>query len=602
MKKLIALVLSLAMAFSFAACGIKNEIVETKTLPVSIASEPESIDPALNSTVDGSTLIIHAFSGLASYRENDLGKIELYADCAKELVEPTKNSDGTYTYVYELKDGLKWSDGSELTAHDFVFAWNRAASPDTGGGYSYMFEIIDGYEDVAATDDKGKPLYPGAKLNVTASDDGKTITVVTINKVDYWNELLSFPVFMPVNSTAVADESWATDPKKYVCNGPYFLSEWEHNSKMVYKKNPNYHNASAVTMEKIEFYLSDDANNMFANFKSNDWLYIENVPTNEIKSLKNKYSDELVIANQLGTYYINFNINQNLLPEGNTLKGKAAQNAQNEIRRAIALLIDRNYIVKNIAQCNQIPASSFVAAGITEPNGAEFYKNAGTSPDYDGYWNVSKDAYKDNCIEAVTLLKKYYKFDDKTSKFTNVPTIEYIYNTDDKHKAIGEYLQSVLGQYGIKVEMTNQEWSTFVNTRRSGDYTLARNAWVADYNDPLCFLDMWVSNSGNNDAQLGRGTHGNTAMYSIDLNPYGIGYKVQNGTWSMVYDRLIYEIKRCDNAETRFKLMHIAEDMLMQTGAIVPLYFDTDLYMINKGVHGFFASPFGYKYFMYTNF
>ena len=153
---------------------------------------------------------------------------------------------------------------------------------------------------------------------------------------------------------------------------------------------------------------------------------------------------------------------------------------------------------------------------------------------------------------------------------------------------------------GINVNMENQEWNTFLNTRKNGDYAIARNGWLADYNDPICFLDMWVSGSGNNDIQYGKGAHKDLAMYSLDLT--GLGYediKVENGTWAQTYDVLISTIKSCTDNEVRYQLMHIAEDMLMDTGCIIPLYFYTDIYMLNSSVDGFFSNPLGYKYFMY---
>ena len=101
-------------------------------------------------------------------------------------------------------------------------------------------------------------------------------------------------------------------------------------------------------------------------------------------------------------------------------------------------------------------------------------------------------------------LKKYYTFDESTGKFTDFPTLEYLYNTSEGHKAIGEYLQSAMSAVGITMNLENQEWNTFLNTRKDGDYSIARNGWVADYNDPICFLDMWVTGSGNNDIQFGR--------------------------------------------------------------------------------------------------
>ncbi len=150
------------------------------------------------------------------------------------------------------------------------------------------------------------------------------------------------------------------------------------------------------------------------------------------------------------------------------------------------------------------------------------------------------------------------------------------------------------------MQLVNQEWNTFLNTRKNGDYAVARNGWLADYNDPICFLDMWTSISGNNDVQFGKGAHADLAMYSLDLTEYGVDYKVENATWAETYDVLIAEIKACTDNETRFAMMHLAEDMLMETGCLVPLYYYTDIYMIDDSVEGFFCNPLGYKYFMYT--
>jgi oligopeptide transport system substrate-binding protein len=151
------------------------------------------------------------------------------------------------------------------------------------------------------------------------------------------------------------------------------------------------------------------------------------------------------------------------------------------------------------------------------------------------------------------------------------------------------------------MNLENQEWATFLNTRKDGAYSIARNGWLADYNDPICFLDMWTTDSGNNDVQFGRGAHADAAVYSIDLTPYGLDTKVENGTWAETYDVLISSIKSCTDNDNRYKMMHEAEDMIMSTGCICPLYFYTDLYMIDDSINGFFSNPLGYKYFMYTD-
>ena len=199
-----------------------------------------------------------------------------------------------------------------------------------------------------------------------------------------------FPTYFPVREDVVENEAWATDPSTYVCNGMYTLAGWDHNSLITLQKNPNHPDADSVTMDTIEFYLSDDANNMLTNFKNGDWDFIDDVPTNEIAALKADYPDEFKVEGQIGTYYVCWNINENILPEGSTLTGVEAENAKAEIRKAIALLFDRNYIVNDVAQGGQVPASSFVAMGMTEPDGSEFYKNAGHNDGYIGYYKVDE--------------------------------------------------------------------------------------------------------------------------------------------------------------------------------------------------------------------
>lgn len=614
-KKILSLLLVLAMVLSLVACGNKDggndstqpsntqdggaandggntgEAVDTSgsSIAVCLASEPDTIDPALNSAVDGATLVAHLFSGLAKWAQDDAGNLVIVPDAAEELVEGVVNDDGTVTYTYTLKEGMTWSDGQSVTAGDFEYAWNRAAGPDLAADYGYMYEVVDGYE----------ALQEGSgTLNVHALDD-RTLEVTLANTVAYWNELLAFPCYYPVREDVVANEAWATDPSTYVSNGAYTITGWEHNSVITMEKNPNFHDADEILMEKIEFYLSDDANNMLTNFENGSWQLIDDVPTNEIASLKTNYPDEFVVAGQIGTYYVCWNINEEILPASSNLSGAEAEAAKAEIRNAIGLLYDRNYIVEEIGQAGQVPASSFVAMGMTNPDGTQFYETAGGNNGYVGYYDVSQDAFESNYAAAVETLKKYYTYDESTGTFSDFPTLTYLYNTSEGHKAIGEYLQGAMAGVGINMNLENQEWNTFLNTRKQGDYSVARNGWLADYNDPICFLDMWVTGSGNNDVQFGKGDHANIAMYNMDLTPYGYDTKVENGTWAETYDVLISDIKSCTDAKTRYELMHLAEDMLMDTGCIVPLYFYTDIYMLDDSVDGFFSNPLGYKYFMY---
>lgn len=267
--------------------------------------------------------------------------------------------------------------------------------------------------------------------------------------------------------------------------------------------------------------------------------------------------------------------------------------AEAEIRRAIGLMLDREYIARQIAQSGQIPASTFVPKGMTDADGSQFYENT-------AYYDPSEAAYESNFSQAVEILKKYYAYDEETGQFLNFPALTYLYNNSDAHKAVGEYLQNVLSGVGITVYLENQEWNTFLNTRKQGNYMLARNGWVADYNDPICFLDMWTTQSGNNDIGYGTGAHAEAKLYSLDLTPYGLDVQVTEGTWAQTYDVLIDAIKRNTDAEKRYEMMHLAEDMLMETGCITPLYYYTDLYMLHSSVEGFYANMLGYKFFHQT--
>ena len=599
-KRMLALLLAVAMVASImAACGGNKsdsgkatadaaKTSAASSIAVCLASEPDNIDPAMNSAVDGATLLAHLFSGLAKWAQKSDGTLEIVPDAAKELVEGVENEDGTVTYTYTLRDGLKWSDGKDVTAGDFAYAWQRAGNVGTGGDYYSMFAVVDGYSE----DD------PDAKLNIKAIDE-KTFEVTLSNAVPYWNELLAFPVFFPVREDVVSNESWATDPSTYVCNGMYTLDSWEHNSLITLKKNPNHPDAAEVTMDTIQFYLSDDANNQLSNFKNGEWLLIDDVPTNEIASLKKDYPDEFFNVGQIGTYYVCWNINENILPADSKLEGAEAEAAKAEIRNAVSLLLDREYIVNESAQGGQLPASSFVAMGLTDADGSQFYKNTGVSDKFDGYFDASAAALESNYNTAIETLKKYYNYDEATGKFTNFPTMTYLYNTSEGHKAIGEYIQSALANVGITLNMENQEWATFLNTRKAGDYSIARNGWLADYNDPICFLDMWTTASGNNDVQYGKGAHKDVKAYSLDLTALGYDTKVENGTWAETYDVLISTIKSCTDNDKRYKMMHMAEDMLMASGCLTPIYYYTDLYMLDSSVKGFFSNPLGYKYFMY---
>ena len=573
MKKSLALILAVVMVLGLALAGCGTGAT---SMTVCVGPYPDTIDPALNSAVDGATYVIHAFSGLVGYEQAEDGTLKLVADCAKELPEAVATEDGKVSYTYELKDGLKWSDGSDLTAADFVWAWNRAIAPETAADYAYMFDVIDGYDE--------------GKLNVTASEDGKSLTIVLKNDVPYFNELLAFPTYMPVKQGVVeGNDSWAIDASTYIGNGPYKVTEFTQ-AQMVMEKNEYYHNADAIKTEKIIFPFNEDDSSLLANYKNGSYLFIDSVPNDQIDTIKAEYPDEYKVTGQLGTYYVSFNVNDPALKE-------FTEDEKISIRKALGLLLERNYIVEEIGLADQQPANSFVPIGLTDADGkTEFVATNGTNRDGAGYFSVNKDDYTASCEEALKLLtavaessKKFTVADGKVEGF---PTMVYITNEGTGHEALATYMQGVYAKYGITMQIEVQEWNTFLDTRKSGDYSFARNGWLSDYNDPISFLDMWLTESGNNDCQFGKDAHKDYAGYTYDGKD-GL-------TWAESYDVIIGKIKSSNDPAERFELMHQAEDILMSTGAICPVYYYTDQFMCSEQIEGFFVSPLGYKYFMYS--
>ena len=589
MKKLLCVSLALAMVLgcmAFAGCGGSKSKGNAMTL--NVGAYPDTVDPALNSAVDGATYIVHVFSGLVGFQQDESGKLVLVPECATELPAPVKMDDGKTSYTFKLREGLKWSDGTALTANDFVYAWNRAADPATAADYGYMFEVIDGYADMMEMyDENGNLVGEKKSLNVTASADGTELTVVLPVDVPYFHELCAFPAYMPVRQDIIEEngDAWATSPKTYIGNGAYKVTEFTQ-TQMVLEKNEHFYNADKVVTDKLVFAFNSDDASLLTNFQNGSYLFIDSVPNDEIKSLQTgEYKDEFYVTGQLGTYYISFNVNDEAL-KGFTEVEKA------KIRQALSLVIDRNYVCEEIGQAGQVPAAGFVAMGLTEPDGKEFIAKNGPNRDGAGYYSVAKEDYSANCAKAVALLKEVAassgKFTMDGDKVSGFPTLTYITNDGSGHEAIAAYLQQAWGNYGFNIKVEVQEWATFLNTRKNGDYSIARNGWLGDYNDPISFLDMWVSGSGNNDCQFGKGDH---ASYN--------GY--DGKTWEESYDAIIAEVKSSSDSNKRFELMHDAEDILMESGAICPIYYYTDIFMCDDSIDGFFASPLGFKYFMYAS-
>ncbi len=269
----------------------------SKDLTVCVGPDPETIDPALNSSVDGAIMLSNAYSCLYAYSNDADGNVVIVPDCAEEIVEPTALDGGKYQYVITLKEGLKWSDGTELKASDFVYAWNRAVDPATAADYQYIFDVIDGYD------------AENPNLNVAADDEARTVTVVTTSYCAYFNQLLAFPTYFPVRQDMVDanGEAWATTPETYISNGAFRMKEWIVGDKIVFEKNPNYWDAANVKLDTITFALSDDDDAIFANFENGTYQYADSVSITQIPLLKadpDRFNVDFFIGDYIVTYFL----------------------------------------------------------------------------------------------------------------------------------------------------------------------------------------------------------------------------------------------------------------------------------------------------------
>ena len=533
------------------AAAASTTNTDTGVMKINLASEPDYLDPALNSSVDGGCLAVNSFVGLYTYDKDE--------NLIPALGEATVSEDGM-VYTFKMIES-KWSNGDPLTANDFVYSWNRGADPATAADYSYLFDII-------ARDADGKMM-------VEATDD-LTLTVTLTNPCPYFLDLTAFPTFMPVHQASVeaADPdgtnpgAWAQEAG-FVCNGAYTLESWTHDESMVYVKNENFYDAANVTMDSLEFMLSADDTAIYAAYNNGDLDFIDTVPNDEIASLLE--NPEFYIVDNLGTYYIGFNVNDKMFD------GKTPEEAS-KMRRAMSLLIDLQYIVDNIAQTGQQLADTFVPAGMADGNGGEF---KGDTSYYDA---AATGAAMVEDAKALLEEVGYSFTDNGDGSYAIEPALgfEYVINEGTAHQQIAESVQADMSVLCIEVSIKTEDWNVFLDDRKNGNFGVAREGWLADYNDPINMLEIFTSESGNNDMQLGK-------------NPSTAA--PQN--WAE-YDALIDEIRTSADFAARVDLMHEAEDMLMDTGAVVPLYFYNDIYMQKSNVTGAYATIYGMKYFMYA--
>ena len=555
-KRIIVAALAIAGAMALSGCGgsksgsaKSSDTTQTaagkKILTIQLGPDVESIDPALNSAVDGANYILFAFDNLLKMDKD--GKV------VPGLAEKYEVSDDQLTWTFHLRDGLKWSDGSALTAEDFVYSWQRLVDPNVAAPYAQtVLGMVEGYDDAI-----GRPDADGnttvdpdpTKLKVEAPDE-KTLIVHMAKPTPYFDKLAAFVSLSPVKKDVVEanPDGWSIDPKTYISTGPFKLTGWEPGSYLMFEKNENYWDADSIKLDGIKCLLMQDQNATFSAYESGDALMIKDVPTQEITTLKER--TDFHIDPILGTYYLDLNTTLDEFKDP-------------KVREALSLALDRKYISETITAGTYTPASGFVSEGVTDWDGSAWQDNI---TDKSAYINI--DDHAGNLAKAKELLKE--------AGYENGAGLpEMVYSTNDAsyHKKIAEYLQQAWGELGLKVQVNIVEWKSFTPQRRSGNYQIARDGWVMDYNDPSNILELALTGNGNNNAK-----------YS---NPE--------------FDALMSKAATEKNPQTRFGYLHQAEDFIMKDTAMVPLLYYNDFYLQSDKITGSWHSPDGFWHFEYAD-
>ena len=501
----------------------------------------------MNSAVDGANTIITIFEPLLIINENN--------EVIGGQAESWEESEDGLTWTFTMRDGLKWSDGTDLTAKDFEYSFKRMADPATAAPYAATcLGMIDGYDAAAGFPDAdGNPTAepnPDA-LNVKASDDGKTLTIVLSYPCSYFDKMAAFASMSPVQQATVEanGDAWCTSAETFVSNGPYMITEWTPSERIVLTKNPNYVGGwdnSKIVSDSITLLLLEDSSACFAAYNSGEAVLIKDVPTDEIPSLtKAEDGGDFYVDTILGTYYVSMNLQRDAFKDA-------------KVRKALALAIDRDYVANTIMQGIYSAASNIVGPGIVDEQGY-FYDNANGGSPY------IADDYEANMAEAKKLLEE--------AGYPNgegFPTIEYSTNDSGYHVPLAEYLQQTWGDLGITLSISKMEWSAFTAARRAGEYDVARNGWVMDYNDPSNMIEMFCTDNGNNDGK----------------------YSTPD------FDAAMEASKVADPAE-HFAQLHKAEDILMEDMGCIPVAYYNDFWLQSSSLKGIWHSPYGYWYFQY---
>lgn len=493
---------------------------EGKVLRMNIGTEPTSFDPSIGFNAVSYDPLNNLMEGLTRLDHEHLA--------APGVAEDWDISEDGLTYTFYLRDNAKWSNGDPVVAGDFEYAWKYMLDPETASPAAFLAYFIEGAEEY----NSGEGSRDDVK--VTALDD-QTLEVVLAQPTGFFLDLLTNPAFFPINEK-VAEENpnWHAEADTFVGNGPFALESWSHDEELVFVKNEHYWDASAVKLDKVHFAMVNDTNTQYQMFEAGE-LDTASIPPELSDQLIG--GDNVFIGPSGGLEFFRFNVTM-----------EPFQNKK--IRQAFSYAINRADIAEYVVKNGVEPAYGFINPGYTTPTGEDFRDVNGDLVGFDP--ELAKQLLEEGMAEE---------------GYDELPPIKLSYNTSDTNKAVAEALHGMFKEHlDVEIELENLEWNVFLEAQKALELQFSRSSFINDYNDPVNFLESFISDSFMN----------------------------RTGFSNAEFDELIANGKSETDEAKRWEYLYEAEKLLAEEMIAAPLRYYNTVVLEAEGVEGILRHPVGY--------
>ncbi|MAV74524.1 MAG: peptide ABC transporter substrate-binding protein [Halieaceae bacterium MED-G27] len=519
-----SLIIAACLGALLSACGTGESNVaagnKTGFLHYGNGAEPQGLDPHVVTGVPESHIVRALFEGLAV-------KNPITLESEPGVAERWAISEDGRVYTFYINPEAKWSNGEAMTASDYVWSWNRALHPDTGSLYAYMLYPIVNSEAYSK-----REITDFGKVGVKALDD-LTLQVTLNEPTPYFLQLMDHYSTFAVHPETLLKHGKMTDRYtpwtrvgNMVSNGPFTLEEWSLNRRIIVEKSDHYWDRDNVSLNGVYFYPTENLVSEERMFRAEQLHFTQTVPLDKIPAYRERENSPYVQAPYLGTYYYLINTDRPPVDDA-------------RVRKALSFALDRDKLTNTVLQNTAIPAYS-----ITPPNTLGYYP---------------PKLFEYDIEEARRLLAE--------AGYPNGegwPGLEIVYNTQEAHRKVAVAIQQMWKEaLNIDITISNQEWKVYLNTISQRQFQVARRGWIGDYVDANNFLDLFLTDGGNNNT----------------------GYS------DPVFDDIILNrAPKAKSREERYQLFYEAETMLLEEMPFIPIYTYTSKHLVHPSVEGIYPN------------